>query len=201
MITLGLLTSIVVTPSAHADAGTCSTSDACGTYAVLDSANNVTNIIVCQPSVCGGGTFGDNRVVLQMPTDKNGDAQAGYFAGNNAPNPITYNPTTRVFTETHAPNSLAYPSDTNPGDVLSATVTKQSQFQAPLDIYGPTPPIVTSTASASISATDGLLTQVQYLTAGLSEDELSFLMDNNADKYIIGRNKLELIRLLISLGY
>ena len=49
-----------------ANAGECSASDPCQTYAVLDNANNVINVIVCQPSVCGSGTFAGNRVILQV---------------------------------------------------------------------------------------------------------------------------------------
>jgi len=49
-----------------ATAAPCSASDPCQTYAMLDNANSVINIIVCQPSVCGSGNFAGHRVVLQV---------------------------------------------------------------------------------------------------------------------------------------
>ena len=49
-----------------ATAAPCSASDPCQTYAMVDNTNTVINIIVCQPSVCGSGTFAGHRVVLQV---------------------------------------------------------------------------------------------------------------------------------------
>jgi hypothetical protein len=43
---------------------------------MLDSQGTVTNVIVCQPSVCGGGTFAGQTVVPQV-----------------APNPVTHDTT------------------------------------------------------------------------------------------------------------
>lgn len=54
-----------ITP-APAVAGECSASDPCQTYAMVDANGTVTNIIVCQPSVCGSGTFAGSRVVPQV---------------------------------------------------------------------------------------------------------------------------------------
>ena len=53
-----------------ANAGDCTAADPCMTYAEVDSSGNVTNVIVCQPSVCGpngqfGGTLNGNRLVPQ----------------------------------------------------------------------------------------------------------------------------------------
>ena len=54
-----------------ANAGDCSAADPCMTYAEVDASGNVTNVIVCQPSVCGpggqfGGTLNGNRLVPQV---------------------------------------------------------------------------------------------------------------------------------------
>jgi hypothetical protein len=54
----------------------CSAENPCGTWAMLDSQGIVTNVIVCQPSVCGGGTWAGQTVVPQV-----------------APNPVTNDPT------------------------------------------------------------------------------------------------------------
>ena len=54
---------------APAQAGECSAEDPCNTYAMVNDSGLVTNVIVCQPSVCGSGTFAGSKVVLQVPAD------------------------------------------------------------------------------------------------------------------------------------
>jgi hypothetical protein len=54
-----------------ANAGDCSATDPCMTYAMVDGSGNVTNVIVCQPSVCGpggelNGTIDGNKLVPQV---------------------------------------------------------------------------------------------------------------------------------------
>jgi hypothetical protein len=73
LASLALVTSslVFVQPAANAN---CTESDPCGGWAVVDSQGTITNIIVCQASVCGGGRLGDLTVVPQV-----------------APNPITHN--------------------------------------------------------------------------------------------------------------
>jgi len=70
---------VSVTP---VQAGECSAADPCHTYAMVNDAGVVTNIIVCQPSVCGSGVWAGSRVVLQVvanpETHKN---QGGVFGG------------------------------------------------------------------------------------------------------------------------
>ena len=65
---LGIIASsfVFISVPESAIAAECSASDPCHTYAMLDNANNVINVIVCQPSVCGSGTFGGFRVILQV---------------------------------------------------------------------------------------------------------------------------------------
>jgi len=61
----------------NANAGECSVEDPCQTYAVMDG-NKVANIIVCQPSVCGSGFLGGQRVVPQVAADSSGQNRGGY---------------------------------------------------------------------------------------------------------------------------
>ena len=65
------------------------------TYAVLDENGNVTNIIVCG-SACASGTFGGNRVVLQVAADPVTNANRGGMW--NGPATTTYNNNTGAFT-------------------------------------------------------------------------------------------------------
>ncbi|CAB4158086.1 hypothetical protein UFOVP694_154 [uncultured Caudovirales phage] len=62
----------------NANAGECSVEDPCQTYAVV-SGNTVTNIIVCQPSVCGSGFFAGQKVVPQVAADTDGQNRGGYW--------------------------------------------------------------------------------------------------------------------------
>jgi hypothetical protein len=87
-----------------ANAGDCSEEDPCGTWAVISETGIVLNIIVCQPSVCGSGTFDNKRVVLQVPANPvTHESQGGWLA---PPSPdqitgvtqVTYNENKNEFT-------------------------------------------------------------------------------------------------------
>ena len=85
LLTVGALVFV----SAPSYAGECSAEDPCQTYAMVNDAGAVTNIIVCQPSVCGSGTFAGSRVVPQVAADPvTHKSQSGYLAGPNE-TPIT----------------------------------------------------------------------------------------------------------------
>lgn len=67
-----------------AQAGECSVEDPCHTYAMVDDSGNVVNTIVCQPSVCGGGTVAGMKVVPQKAADFNtGQNTGGWNSGPN----------------------------------------------------------------------------------------------------------------------
>jgi len=73
IVSAGLLaiTSLgIFTSAAHAEdhGASCSAGNPCGQYAIVDPNGVVTNVIICQATVCGGGTFAGNKVVLQVPT-------------------------------------------------------------------------------------------------------------------------------------
>jgi hypothetical protein len=77
-LTIGALAFV----SAPAYAGECSAEDPCHTYAMVDGSGLVTNIIVCQPSVCGSGMFAGSRVVLQVVANPTTHlSQGGVFGG------------------------------------------------------------------------------------------------------------------------
>ena len=81
----------VVTSAPQAIANQCSPSDPCGTWAMLDPQGTVTNIIVCQASVCGGGTWAGQTVVQQVaPNPVTHESQGGYWG--------TYDQSTKEFT-------------------------------------------------------------------------------------------------------
>jgi hypothetical protein len=92
---LGMVASSVLFISVpeSANAAECSASDPCHTYAMLDNANNVINVIVCQPSVCGSGTFAGHRVVLQVvanPQTNNPSGTSGHMTRPDENKVVTY---------------------------------------------------------------------------------------------------------------
>ena len=75
--------------SAPANAGECSAEDPCHTYAMVNDAGVVTNIIVCQPSVCGSGTFAGSRVVPQVAANSVTHQSQGGYLSNPGGTPVT----------------------------------------------------------------------------------------------------------------
>jgi hypothetical protein len=92
---LGVIASsfVFISVSTSASAAECSSSDPCHTYAMLDNSNNVINVIVCQPSVCGSGTFAGHRVVLQVaanPQTNNPSGTSGHMTRPDENKVVTY---------------------------------------------------------------------------------------------------------------
>lgn len=111
-ITLPLILAIVsavITSSPQAIANQCSPSDPCGTWAMLDPQGTVTNIIVCQASVCGSGTWAGQTVVPQVapnPVTHDTTGTGGYWG--------TYDSNTREFTvDRSGPNQTPASTQTN----------------------------------------------------------------------------------------
>jgi len=85
MLVLLLITSFIVTiPVSGAVAEACSAESPCGTWAVVDNSGTVTNVIVCQASVCGSGTLGGQRVVPQIAANPVTNYSQGSFIGNES---------------------------------------------------------------------------------------------------------------------
>jgi hypothetical protein len=78
LIIIGLISSLISIVGISSANAECSANDPCGTWAVVDNSGTVTNIIVCQSSVCGSGEFGGQRVVQQVAPDSNNEAHGGY---------------------------------------------------------------------------------------------------------------------------
>lgn len=104
-----LILSAVITSAPQAIASECSPGDPCGTWAMLDSQGVVTNIIVCQASVCGGGTWVGQTVVPQVapnPVTNDTTGTGGYWG--------TYDSSTKEFTvDRSGPNQTPAQTQTN----------------------------------------------------------------------------------------
>jgi hypothetical protein len=102
-----VILSAVIASAPQAIASECSAGDPCGTWAMLDSQGVVTNIIVCQASVCGGGTWAGQTVVPQVaPNPVTHQSQGGYWG--------TYDSSTKEFTvDRSGPNQTPAQTQTN----------------------------------------------------------------------------------------
>jgi hypothetical protein len=80
-----IATSVVFVSMTPANAGECTAEDPCQTYALVNDAGYVYNTIVCQPSECGSGYFGREKVVLQIPANPqtNTPAETGQAYNSN----------------------------------------------------------------------------------------------------------------------
>jgi len=160
-----VLTEAQAQASNNGGVGQCSASNPCGTWAVLDNSNTVTNVIVCQTAVCGSGTIAGTvtPVVLQVPAHPvTGQHQTGYLG--TPENPVRYDSEAKVFTQGSA-NNPAPVTRSETVDTATLTVTINSNAVS----FGPNnfidgkmqfTPIVTSTTGATISATDGLIKEM-----------------------------------------
>ncbi len=120
----------VITSAPKAIASECSSADPCGVWAMLDPQGTVTNIIVCQASVCGGGTWAGQTVVPQVapnPVTNDTTGTGGYWG--------TYDSNTREFTvDRNGPNQTPASTqtnsetrtETNPDGAVTSTTTVEA---------------------------------------------------------------------------
>jgi hypothetical protein len=154
-----LLITGVSTTSAHADENQ-------ATYAVVNSAGVVTNIIVCGPAVCGpngswGGTmpsdtpWAGQKLVLQVPVNSiTGQSLGGYIGTSE--NPVKYDSQAQVFTQ----GSTSTPEPITRSETID-NVTLFATIQSEVKTFGPNSvvnnqmqftPVITPTTGATISA-------------------------------------------------
>jgi len=109
IILSSVILTTIITSSTKAIASECSPADPCGVWAMLDPRGTVTNIIVCQASVCGGGTWAGQTVVPQVapnPVTNDTTGTGGYWG--------TFDSNTREFTvDRSGPNQTPAQTQTN----------------------------------------------------------------------------------------
>jgi hypothetical protein len=122
LVSILIATSISIVGSSNANASDCSASNPCGTWAMLDSQGVVTNVIVCQVSVCGGGTWAGQTVVPQVapnPVTHDTTGQGSYIGNNENSTTVSYSNGTFTINE----NSTIYRSETENNTVENSTET------------------------------------------------------------------------------
>jgi hypothetical protein len=93
LIIIGLISSLISVVGISSANAECNASDPCGTWAMLDTQGVVTNVIVCQASVCGGGTWAGQTVVPQVapnPVTHDTTGQGSYIGNKEAGTAVTY---------------------------------------------------------------------------------------------------------------
>jgi len=122
LVSILIATSVSIVGSSHANASDCSASNPCGTWAMLDSQGVVTNVIVCQVSVCGGGTWAGQTVVPQVapnPATHDTTGQGSYIGNNENNTTVSYSNGTFTINE----NTTIYRSETENNTVENSTET------------------------------------------------------------------------------
>ena len=140
LIALALISaSLLPINSATADSAPCTAEDPCQTWAVVNESGLVTNIIVCQPSVCGSGEFAGSKVVLQVPADPvTHQSQGGYYGGSDpqSPQAVHYDSEAKVFTR----GSEAFPAPSTKVQTFedgTSITTLQTTVKSKLLTFGP----------------------------------------------------------------
>jgi hypothetical protein len=93
LIIIGLISSLISVVGISSANAECNASDPCGTWAMLDTQGVVTNVIVCQASVCGGGTWAGQTVVPQVapnPVTHDTTGQGSYIGNKEAGTTVIY---------------------------------------------------------------------------------------------------------------
>jgi hypothetical protein len=179
----------------------CSAEDPCGTWAVVNDGV-VTNIIVCQPSVCGSGVFGGNKVVLQVPANSTTHtSQGGYYI----PEPeraITYNEQTNNFSmgSNSAPVAVTN-TEVVDSVTLSATINSTSVTFGPNNFVNGQmefTPVVDSSTGASISASqfNGESTTVESFAFAMPKTDEQIRASITEELALLRANMTKLMALL-----
>ena len=220
VVILGIFTSAAY---AEDHGASCSAGNPCGQYAIVDPSGVVTNVIICQATVCGGGTFAGNKVVLQVPTSSDGSgnpASPGYISPQGQ-DPVTYNARNNTFNVPNGGGTVQAPSQvsttfnsnkTSTTTELDAQVCRDGILQAPTSLNGSLSSIIgTVTSCGVVSGTEihtdsngntvSEITQSQRFAPGLSHDEMMAIVNNNLSNYLIIANAESLVHLLFTIGY
>jgi hypothetical protein len=112
---------------APASAGDCSAENPCHTYAMVDASGNVTNTIVCQPSVCGSGTFAGMKVVPQVVANPETHKSQGGYLANPGDAPVTESNGRFTITTDSPVVSRTVVEEGNTSTVLQTTIASVTQ--------------------------------------------------------------------------
>jgi hypothetical protein len=165
-----LATAFAFISTASAQAGECSAEDPCGTWAVVNDSGVVSNIIVCQPSVCGSGTFAGMKVVFQVPANSTNHTSQGGYYHSEPEQVVTYNEQTNRFSMGSNSNPvLVTRTEVVDSVTLSATIRSTTVTFGPDNFINGKmefTPIVDTSTGATISATKitGNATTIERLT-------------------------------------
>ena len=102
LLIFSILVSTFCVVNVHQANANCTSADPCGTWAVVDTQGVVTNVIVCQASVCGSGTFGGETVVPQVaanPVTNDPTGQGSYIGNSELGTEVRYSGGTFTITE------------------------------------------------------------------------------------------------------
>ena len=162
------------------------------TYAVVDSSGVVTNVIVCQASVCGSsgswnGTmpsdtpWAGQKLVLQIPAHPETGKNQGSVIGTSE-NPVKYDSQAQVFTQ----GSASTPVPVRNSEIVDNT-TLVATIHSDVVTFGPDnfvngqmqfTPVVSSNTGATLFATDGLVKETAMFEQPKTRTQLRSAVEN-----------------------
>ena len=180
IITALLLTSISATAASASEEGE-------ATYAVVDASGVVTNVIVCQASVCGpsgslNGSMPDGqKLVLQVPAHPVTGKNQGSFIGTSE-NPVTYDVEKQVFSQ----GSSSFPipvikSETIDTATITATINSNQVTFGPNNFQDGKmnfDPKVDANTSATLSATEGSVKEIAIFDTPKTRAQIQAAIEN-----------------------
>lgn len=135
MLIFSMLVSVLSVINISQANANCTAENPCGTWAVIDNQGVVKNVIVCQASVCGGGTFAGMTVVPQVAPNPVTHGSQGSFIGNPSEGTeVRYDTPTQTFTIAQSSNSndVITRSETEVNTIGNTTITTNSSVNIPV---------------------------------------------------------------------
>ena len=162
------------------------------TYAVVNSAGVVTNVIVCGPAVCGpngswngvgpnDSPFAGQKFVLQVPVNPVTGQNQGAFIGTPE-NPVKYDSQAQVFTQgsTSAPAPVTRTETVDTSTLVTTIASTEVTFGPDNFVDGQMifNPKVTPTTGATLSAIQGLATEVIVFETPKTRSQIQASIEN-----------------------
>jgi hypothetical protein len=122
LIIVGLISSLISVVGISSANAECTAGDPCGTWAMLDTQGVVTNVIVCQASVCGGGTWAGQTVVPQVapnPVTNDTTGMGSYIGNPDQTTQVTYSEGTFTIHEPSVVQRSEVEIDLNNNDITT----------------------------------------------------------------------------------
>lgn len=206
---------VFIAAPVSANAGGCSASDPCMTYAVVDGSGNVTNVIVCQPSVCGaggelGGNIGGNKLVPQVAANPETHDTTGTTGNmtNSVENKVVTLSNDNVFTvkkdDVVVERIVVPETESVPGGTLTTSMNYTPETRTVTTVDSNGKEVYNDAEVSVINATQTTVTDTQNTTVSeqlvleqkMTKEEVVTIVNNGT--YVIFKSKMAMLTRLLN---